>query len=409
MQTKIKDLGKLKRQISVTIPEKEMENASYKVYQNLKNKLLVKGFRKGKFPKNLMEKRFQEDVEIEIKKNIIPDKLTKIIKAQSLKVATQPKVDAGKFEKNKPFSFTAEFELFPNFKLPVWREIVKIKNDKTKLSEKEIENYILLTTLQNYDYQEKTTPVENTDKVEIKLNFQEIAGKKEERKLNIIYYVGSNEIAADLDKALLKMDKGGKKKLNFTVSPYSLSQDIAGKTVKIDIEIVSIAKKLEATQNKDFFQKINPDVTDQTTLYEFCKKSLENMRKTQTENKQMLTTREAIIKNVDFDVPEEFIESSIKRLEQKQPENKQNTTQLRKSVIDALRLQFVLAKIIEEQKITVSSEELGKAIAKIALSYNIPPADLMASEHGKSLVNNIRNQLEEQKSLEFILKNAQKI
>lgn len=409
MQTKIKNLGKLKRQMTVTIPEKEIEQVSYKVHQNLKNQLSIKGFRKGKFPKNLMEKRFQEDIEYEVKKKIIPEYLSKAIKEKSLKLAAQPKIDSDKIEKNKPFSFTVEFEVFPDFQLPIWKEIIKIKKQQNKINEKEIDNYLLLTILQNYDYKEKSAPIENTDKVELQLDFLEIAQKKEKKTITIVYYIGSKEISEELDKALLKMKKGEKKNLEFLVSPYSLSQDIAGKKIKIKIEILSIAKKIETAKNKEFFQKINPEITEEKKLREFCKKSLENMRQKQIENKEISEVRETIIKNIDFDVPEELIKTNVEQLQAQQEQKQQTAANLRKTAIDNIRFQFVLTKIIEEQKITVSNEELGKAITRIALSYNTQPAELLAGKYGKNLMDNIRHQLEEQKSLEFILKNAQRI
>ena len=70
----------LKRELKVVVPASIVKETSDKLYQDLKNKVSVKGFRKGKYPKSLLEKRFQEDIQQEMKQKIVPEYLTKALK-----------------------------------------------------------------------------------------------------------------------------------------------------------------------------------------------------------------------------------------------------------------------------------------------------------------------------------------
>jgi trigger factor len=406
METKIKNLGKLKREIAITVSKEIIQEAASKVYQDLKNRVSIKGFRKGKFPKNLMEKRFQENMEVSIKEKIIPECLNQSVQKNAIKIATSPKIDSGKIEKDQPFSFTAKFEVFPDFQLPKWKEIIKIKKFENKPQKQEIENYTMLTTLQNYEYKEKTTAIQDKDKVELQMDIEEIAGKKEQKNITILYYVGSNEISEKLDKALLKMKKDQTKEVDFTVSAYSLSQDIAGKKIKAKIKVLSIAQRVEQPKNKEFYQKISSETTDEKSLLQFCEKSLKNLRARQNENKEKDMIRDAIIKNTDFDVPQELVDSNLKQMENQPDKNpKTDKKEQQASIAGSLRYQLVLAKIIEEEKIATTKEEVTETITQLALSYKVDPRELIGSEQGKNLINSVRSQLEQEKSLAFIRKN----
>ena len=411
MQTEVKNLGKLKRELAITVPIEVMQTTANKVYQDLKNKISIKGFRKGKFPKNLMEKRFFEDIAIEVKNTIIPEYLNKAIQKHLLKVVTKPQIDSKKIEKNNPFLFRASFEVFPEFKMPNWEEVIQIKKFELNLQEKEIANYALLTSLQNYDYKEQNELVEKSNRVQLKLEFQEIAQKQEQRETTIFYYVDSNELSPELDKALLQMKVKEKKELELVVSPYSLSRDIAGKQIKLKIEVLSITRKVDAPKNKEFYQKIALEVVDEKSLLDFSRKSLANMKKKQNDHDEQKLVQEAIIKNVNFDVPEELFNSKIQQILQQDKQNidKKNQKELEKNTIDSLRYQFVLAQMIAEHKISVPQQELSEAIASVANSYNIKPDQLLASDHSQNIIDSIRNQMEEEKVLNFICKSAQRI
>ena len=400
MKTILKDLGKLKRKLIVTIPVDSIQESLSKIYQEFQQKVSIKGFRKGKIPKNILEKKFQENIDLEAKQQIIPKFLKQAIEKHSLKLATQPKIEADKIEKNKLFVFKAIFEVFPNFKLPKWEEVVSLKEKKIDLKKQEIENYANLLVLQKYQYQEKKSPVIDKDKVEIIINIKKINKKDEERKVSIVYYVGSFELSVDFDKALLKMEPKQKKELQFKVSEYSLSKDIANKNLLVEVEVLNIQQRIEREKDKIFYQSIHSSISDEKSLFIFAKESLLKMRKKQNEQKDESKIREAIIKNVSFEVPEEFIVNDLERM--KQQKTTKNEKELEKMLIDDYRYQLVLKEIIEKENIFVTQEEFRAAFTELAYSYNKNPEELIKNPHINNIIKEIEQNLKERKSLHFI-------
>ena len=313
----------LKRELKVVVPASIVKETSDKLYQDLKNKVSVKGFRKGKYPKSLLEKRFQEDIQQEMKQKIVPEYLTKALQEKKLRAVTQPKVDVKEVLKDQPFEFTASFEVFPEFQIPDFTKKTQLKKVIIKIQPQEIKNYANLVSLQNSQYEETKDAVKDKNQVNVQLYFQKIEDKKEDRKVHIFYYVGSNEISEELDKALIGMKKGEKKELTLQVSPHTLSKDIAGKKVQVEVMLLANAKPLNVVKNEAFYQKINPALKSESDLTKFSESSLKAMREKDIEIQEQELLRAQLLNLMDFSVPEESLQNKIAAIEkQKEQDNK---------------------------------------------------------------------------------------
>ena len=424
MKSEIISTKGLKREVKVVVPVSVIKKASDKLYQDLKNKVSVKGFRKGKYPKSLLQKRFAEEIQQEIKQKVVPEYLTKALQEHKLRAVTQPQVDAKEVIKDKPYEFTASFEVFPEFQIPDFKQKAQLKTADIKISPQEIKNYVNLVSLQNSQYKETKGVVKDKNQVNIQLFFQKIENKKEDRKVHIFYYVGSNEISEDLDKALIGMKKGEKKELTLQVSPHTLSKDIAGKKIQVEVMLLATAEPLSVVKNEKFYQKINPALKSESDLIKFSENSLKAMREKEIEIQEQTDLRSQLINFMDFEVPEESLKNKIEAIEYQktQKDKNENAPEDKKSVLteedaqktkqealDSLRYQFFMAKMIEDKKIKVSPEEMDEGIRQLAKSYGIDPIQITQNEYGKRLVDMLRNQLEENQILNLIRKEVKRV
>ncbi len=424
MKSEIISTKGLKREVKVVVPVSVIKKASDKLYQDLKNKVSVKGFRKGKYPKSLLQKRFAEEIQQEIKQKVVPEYLTKALQEHKLRAVTQPQVDAKEVIKDKPYEFTASFEVFPEFQIPDFKQKAQLKTADIKISPQEIKNYVNLVSLQNSQYKETKGVVKDKNQVNIQLFFQKIENKKEDRKVHIFYYVGSNEISEDLDKALIGMKKGEKKELTLQVSPHTLSRDIAGKKIQVEVMLLATAEPLSVVKNEKFYQKINPALKSESDLIKFSENSLKAMREKEIEIQEQTDLRSQLINFMDFEVPEESLKNKIEAIkyQKTQKDKNENAPEDKKSVLteedaqktkqealDSLRYQFFMAKMIEDKKIKVSPEEMDEGIRQLAKSYGIDPIQITQNEYGKRLVDMLRNQLEENQILNLIRKEVKRV
>ena len=242
--------------------------------------------------------------------------------------------------------------------------------------------------------------------------------------MHIFYYVGSNEISEDLDKALIGMKKGEKKELTLQVSPHTLSKDIAGKKIQVEVMLLATAEPLSVVKNEKFYQKINPALKSESDLIKFSENSLKAMREKEIEIQEQTDLRSQLINFMDFEVPEESLKNKIEAIkyQKTQKDKNENAPEDKKSVLteedaqktkqealDSLRYQFFMAKMIEDKKIKVSPEEMDEGIRQLAKSYGIDPIQITQNEYGKRLVDMLRNQLEENQILNLIRKEVKRV
>src|SRR3989339_1193556 len=113
----VEDLGNLKRRLTVTVPQSEVNAAYDKVYNNLKGRVRVNGFRKGKMPQALLEKRFSQYMKEEGMETLVPRYFQQAVEQEALNPALQPEFSNLEVEKTKPFVFTATVEVWPDFEM----------------------------------------------------------------------------------------------------------------------------------------------------------------------------------------------------------------------------------------------------------------------------------------------------
>ena len=143
--------------------------------------------------------------------------------------------------------------------------------------------------------------------------------------MHIFYYVGSNEISEELDKALIGMKKGEKKELTLQVSPHTLSKDIAGKKVQVEVMLLANAKPLNVVKNEAFYQKINPALKSESDLTKFSESSLKAMREKDIEIQEQELLRAQLLNLMDFSVPEESLQNKIAAIEKQKEQDNKNT------------------------------------------------------------------------------------
>ena len=128
----IEEAGPCKKKVSIEIPEEAIKMATDKQYENLRKDALVPGFRKGRAPRRLLEKRFGKETTEQVKLTLLAEASESALKDNELDTLGEPDIDFEKIEMpaEGPLKFDFEIEVRPEFKLP---ELEGIPVTKTKL------------------------------------------------------------------------------------------------------------------------------------------------------------------------------------------------------------------------------------------------------------------------------------
>lgn len=138
MSLQVEKLENNMAKLTIEVSAEELEKAIQKVYQKTKNKISVPGFRKGKVPRQVVEKMYGREVFYEDAANeLIPDAYEKALEECDENIVSSPKIGVTQLESGKPFIFTAEVALKPEVRLGKYKG-VKVDKQDTAVTEEEI-------------------------------------------------------------------------------------------------------------------------------------------------------------------------------------------------------------------------------------------------------------------------------
>ena len=409
--------------LEITVEAEKFENAMKRVYFQNAKYFNIPGFRKGKAPMNIVEKYYGAQIFYEDAFNdVATEAYDEVLKENKIEAVSRPEVDIIQMEKGKDLIFTAVVQTKPEVELGKYKGI-EIPKIEYKVEKKDIEHE--LGHMQEHNSRLITVddrPLDNGDTATI--DFEGFVdgvafdgGKAEGHELEI----GSGAFIPGFEEQLVGMKIDEEKEIKVTFPKEYFSKDLAGKEAMFKVKLHEIKKK-ELPELDDEFAK---DVSEFDTLAEL-KKSIKERLEKNNEQRTKYETEEVAIKavceKVKIDIPSGMIELEIdnmlKDFEQRLAYQGLNLEQYLKMIgkteeetrkeyepqaIEAIKSRLVLEAIIKAEKIEASEEEINAKMEEMAKNYGKKVEELSENEN---LKNYLKEGIESEKALEFIVKNA---
>jgi trigger factor len=422
----IEEAGPCKKKVVVEIPEETIKNATDEQYNSLRKEAMIPGFRKGRAPRRLLEKRFGKETTEQIKLKLLADASDSAIKDNDLDVIRDPDIDFEKIElpDSGPLKFDFEIEVRPEFDLPPLEDIA-VEKPKLEVTDEQISKEI--EQLQKWSG--VWTP---RDGGEVELDDQIIAdailkveGVEEEQKLdNVEIFVRQNGLVGaipveKLDELLAGTKAGETKQTNVEVPKTYFREEYRGKKVDIRITIKETKWLKPATLNEDFFKRFGAE--DENELREKIRDALQSRLETQARTEMTEQIYRYMLDNTDFDLPTDVIADQAETLLERQRFNlmrqglsreqtEEQMEQLRASseqqAKEQLKTFFVMDKIAEKLEIDVSEEELNGHIAQLAIQRGQRPERMREEMMRDGSLAQFRLQVREGKCIAKLLESA---
>ena len=413
MQLNVEELGGLKRKISVEVPLMEVEATYNEVYAQIRGQISIKGFRPGKFPRQMAEKRFQDVMKQEATRTLLPKYFQQALDEMKARPATRPQFENLEIDKTQPFKFEAEFEVIPGFDLPEVSEFkleekqveVKPEDVKTRLDELRASRAVM--------EDKGEAPAKKGDVVTVDFEgtvkgepFDGNSGMDQRIEL------GVQQFLEDFEKPLVGAVAGERKKLDVKFPKDYSESTLAGKTAQFDVHVKKVEKKVPPELDEAFYSQFG-----QFESLEAFKDSVEQQirqereRSIQAEYQQQISDQ--VMEKYAFDVPETLVEQLLEELEHRlghdDPELVKDAKKLAKrkkeetgNIKNNLRLNYVIDEWGRQQGITATKEEVQQRFFMQAYMMQQNPADLVNTPHGETILFQIEQQILTNKVLEDI-------
>jgi trigger factor len=422
----IEESGPCKKKVSVEIPEETIKEALGEQYEELRRDAVVPGFRKGRAPLRLLEKRFGTDVRTQVKLKLLAEASEAAVKDNELDKLGEPDIDHEKIElpDSGPMKFDFEVEVRPEFKLP---ELEGIKVDKTKIetTDEQLDEEILAMRKRAGIWTPKEEgKVEPDDQVIADAVLIVEGAAEHEKHDNIEIFARKNGFVGgvpveNLDEVLAGAAQGDEKKTSVEVPSTFFNEEYRGKKVDVEITIKEIKELEPAELNEEFFNRFSVDNEDE------LRERIREVRSSSAEREVRQSMNEQIYKylldNTKLELPADIVADQSTRLLQRQYTNMlmqgmqreqidQQMETLRASseeqAKEQLKLFFIMDNIAEKFDVSVSEEEINGHIAQVAASRGRRPEKMREELVRDGSLAQFTLQIREQKCIEKILEKA---
>ncbi|MBE3069942.1 MAG: trigger factor [Planctomycetes bacterium] len=426
MDVKVEDVAACKKKLSITIPREEIEQKFNERYTELEREAQVPGFRPGRAPRRLVEKRFRDAVAEEVRAKLVSEGFEKAVKDQDLDVIGEPEIDPEKIElpDEGPMTFSIELEVRPKFELPADYTGIPLEGVK----QPEVTEAAVAQALEHLrEQQGRLEPlaadaeIQANDLVTCDLTIQagDVMVVDHQNVRLPVAAIAIEGIRLDNLPDLLKGAKvGDVREAKITIGGDAEREDVRGKEADLRLKIDSAARVILPD---DAALLKAADYEDMDSLKTALHRQQENQSEAAFRRAQEEAVQNWLLEKVPFDLPEELAKRHANRLLQRQLVNLQYrgipAQEIEKRIDDIrgasteqaardLKLHFVLDAIAEKEKIEATDAEVDARVRFIAAQYGRREDRVREEMASEGTLESLRGQILEDKVLRMLLDKA---
>lgn len=425
LDVKIEPRSACERHITVTIPREDIDRYLDTAYSDMMDKAVVPGFRAGRAPRKLVQLRFRKEVGEQVKGTLLMDSLEQISESHDLSPISEPDFDptAVTVPETGPMVFEFDIEVRPEFALPNWKGLA-IERPMRDFTDKDIDRQLKDTLAKHGRLVPHDGPAEVGDYLTLNITFKDgenlISSVSEEviRVRRTLSFRDGN--VEGFDKLMKGVEAGQKRVGKAKLTPDAPNEALRGKTITAEFEVLEV-KKLELPElSKSFLEQIG-DFDSPGDLRDAIKDMLERRLSYEQQKRARQQILAALTEAANWDLPPALLKRQSQRelqralLELRRSGFSENEIRLhenelrqnsRANTARALKEHFVLERIAEEEKIEDVPEDYDAEIALIAQQSDESPRRVRAQLEKRGLMDTLRNQIIERKTIDLIMQHA---
>lgn len=402
----VEDISATKKRLSIEIPAEAIEGEIVNSLNYLRKKTRVPGFRQGRAPMAIIEKRFGKDAEAEAVEKIIPQFYSAALKEADLTPVTRPVIEGGvDFQRKKPLSLTFTVEIRPRVE-NLRYEGIRVKDLPVAVSDADVEDALKRLQAERAAYEPTGEPVSEGDLVTLDY---EVEGRSFEDQ---VFQVGGGQMPADFSKNLLGIGKSETKEFSVSFPEDFRVGELAGKSPLLKVAVKEIKRANLPAIDDDFAKDLEFD--DLAALKGRIRERLEASKKEAASNIMKAEAMKGVMEAHSFEAPESLVEEDLhyRVAEARAQGRKEDDGALREEFRAAaeknIRASLLIQMIGEKENVEVTEEDMRGRIAALAVRLRLSPENVIKyyiSRDGS--LEGLRQGIFEDKVLGLILERAE--
>jgi len=424
MKVTVENVSSVKKIMHVEIPEEKVVRELNNAYKQLKNTAKIKGFRKGKAPRSVLERLFKKDVHNDVSSKLIQDSFIQALKEADLDIVGKPDIDLPGLDKKGAYKYAATVEIKPEI------EDIDFKNLTLKKylyhitdEEMDVQLKMLQKNLAKQNPIAEDRGVRENDFVLIDYEgFKNGKPFAETQKTeNHAMKVGEGHILKEFDDQLVGMKRGDNREIKVKFPEDYHNGKLANQEITFQIKLHEIREEVLPEIDDEFAKNFGKyetldnlkDAITQNLDQGYAKRAEQEM------NEQIF---KSLIKKTEFELPDSMVEHELERIIE---EVEKTLSYHNKSLEDQglsreillekhrelaekkVRRHLILDKIVRQENMTLSDEELENSFEEIAKGFNQPVEEIKKYySQNEDNLEFFKQTLLEKHAIELIIKNS---
>jgi trigger factor len=423
MKTRLEEISPVKKKLEVEIEAQEVDKRIEEAYRDLRKGVKLPGFRPGKVPRKILERRFGNQVIDDVTRRLVNETLPKAVEETNTMPLSMPVIENEILKLGQNFKYSALMEVRPEFELKdymgleVEKEIFSVGDEDVEAQLEEIRK-----THGQLSSVETERGIREEDYAVIEYEGFE-GGKSMEglKNNNFLVRVGSHDFHPDFEKALIGFKKGDRSEFEVDFEEDYAQPKLAGKSVRFKVKVIDIKEMKLPELNDEFAKNLGADFKDLNDLKDKIRETLTKREEKRVDRELKMRLLEKVSDSVDFELPESLVDSELNgaienirqnllrsgsNMEKAGLDEEKLRQDLRPSSEKRVKDMLVLGEIAKRSDLHITEAELSEGFKDLAVSTGQDAETLRQYYEANNLRESFRQQLLEEKALNYLVKGA---
>ena len=406
MQVSVEDTGGLERRVTVQVPAERIDQEVNSRLHSMKGSVRIDGFRPGKVPLAVIEKKFGKQVRLEVQEQVIHSTLQEALNQENLRPAGEPRVEARESLPGEVLEYVATFEIYPE--LPGTLDYnYKISRPVVEIGESDIATMLEKLRRQRATWNPTDRKARIDDQVVIDfegtIQGEVFTGNKGE-KMPVV--LGSNSMIQGFEEQLVGTAPGDETTLNVTFPADYPSAEVAGKEAQFKVKIHTVSEMVLPQLDNEFARAFGIAEPGLDGLKEEVRNNMHRELKQLVYANLKNQVFTGLLEKNPVDVPRSLVAAEIGHLQAQAANQDMDAATLENTAEKRVKLGVLVSEVVRQNLIQLDPDRVRNAIEAVAASYDNPQEVVQYYYGNQELLAGVQQTVIEEQVVDWMLENA---
>jgi len=409
MQVSVETAEGLKRRLKVQVPSSRVEEAVQNRLRDMRGKVKLQGFRPGKVPFKVVEKRYGPQVRGEVLDEVVRSTYAEALEENALRPAGAPEIQPLNLEAGQDLEYEASFEIIPTIEIQ-GIESVELTRPAVDIGDEDIDRIMQRLLRQHADYSEVDRAAAEGDRITIdfegKVDGEDFAGNSGE---DVPVPLGEGQMPGPFEEQLIGLKSGDEKTLDYEFPEAFPDAQIAGKTAQFVVKVKQVEAPELPEADDAFAERLGMEGGIEAVRNRIAE-SLERERDQAVRARLKGQVMEALLEKHEIELPQTLVDQELEQLRQQSPSDSADdlpSDTFEKEARRRVTLGLVVNEIVRSNQIQLDGERLQQALRRVAAGYEQPEQVMQYYVQNPELMQTLQMQVMEDQVVDWVVEQAQ--